>query len=181
MEYLSPSPEFVAVMINRDGYDELVDSFGDYPGPRFVYISPGSPQVSNSFERIVIATISVSFLILLALSVGWVIIYYVQRFRIIHRRYKEQKRRQDLAERAIKMLKTKKLKRNDKLVQEEETCAICIDEFEAQCICLELPCHHVFHKKCIEPWVLDKGTCPMCKLNVFVALGLEGRQSASNA
>ena len=58
-----PSPEFVAVMINRDGYDELVDSFGDYPGPRFVYISPGSPQVSNSFERIVIATVSLIFFI----------------------------------------------------------------------------------------------------------------------
>merc|ERR1712066_955676 len=115
MEYLSPSPEFVAVMINRDGYNELIENFENYNGSRFVYISPGSPQVSNSFERIVLETISVSFLILLALSVGWVIIYYVQRFRGIHRRYREQKRRQDLAERAIKALKHRKLKRNDPL------------------------------------------------------------------
>ena len=40
------------------------------------------------------------------------------------------------------MLKTRKLKRNDRLVKEEETCAICIDEFEKDVICLELQtCH----------------------------------------
>lgn len=179
MEYISPSDEFVAIMIDRTAYDELNEFFGQGT-LGYVNISPGSPQVSNSFERIVIATISVSFLILLALSVGWVIIYYVQRFRIIHRRYREAKRRQDLAERAIKLLKNRKLKRNDKLVQDEESCAICIDEFEQAAVCLELPCKHVFHKKCIEPWVLDKGTCPMCKLNVFVALGLEQRGNSSS-
>ena len=57
MEYISPDPDFVAVMIDRAGYDELMSNFnvGD---DMFVYISPGSPQVSNSFERIVIATVS---------------------------------------------------------------------------------------------------------------------------
>ena len=25
---------------------------------------------------------------------------------------------------------------------------------------------HEFHKSCIDPWLYEKGTCPMCKLNI---------------
>lgn len=178
MEYTSPAQDFVAIMVDYDTYDGIDQALAQDPVV-YAQISPGEPKTNNSFERIVIATISVSFLILLALSVGWVIIYYVQRFRIIHRRYREAKRRQDLAERAIKQLKNKKLKKNDRAVVEEDSCPICIDNFEAGGNCLELPCHHLFHKKCIEPWVLDKGTCPMCKINIFVALGLETEEQAA--
>lgn len=180
MEYQQPDPDFVAIMVDWNSYEQIQTTNKTYNNAAlFTRIVPGSPQVNNSFERIVIATISVSFLILLALSVGWVVIYYVQRFRVIHRRYREAKRRQDMAERAIKMLKNKKLKKSEKCVTDEDQCPICIDNFLAGANCLELPCHHLFHKKCIEPWVLDKGTCPMCKLNVFVALGLETPEQAS--
>ena len=65
MEYVSPSSDFVAVMIDRMGFDELMQQFVDADEnatvAKFIYISPGSPQVSNSFERIVIATVSVQF------------------------------------------------------------------------------------------------------------------------
>ncbi|MGH0168633.1 UNVERIFIED_CONTAM: hypothetical protein FKN15_064202 [Acipenser sinensis] len=30
---------------------------------------------------------------------------------------------------------------------------------------------HVFHRTCIDPWLLDHRTCPMCKLDVIKALG----------
>lgn len=30
---------------------------------------------------------------------------------------------------------------------------------------------HIFHRTCIDPWLLDHRTCPMCKLDVIKALG----------
>ena len=41
---------------------------------------------------------------------------------------------------------------------------------------MEMPCKHSFHKKCIEPWIITKGTCPMCKINIFQELGLQTRE-----
>jgi len=178
MEYENENPDLVSIMISYETYQELM--FYNTSNGTFARIQPGKLQVNNSFERIVIATISISFLILLALSIGWVVVYYVQRFRLIHRRYQEQKRRQDLAERALKMLKQRKLKTTDALVKDEETCAVCIDEYKSNDQVTELPCHHSFHKKCIEPWVLDKGTCPMCKVNVFQALGIDNPHAQNN-
>lgn len=169
--------DMVTTMMPFSNFQQI-DSFLSQNESVWVQISAGQPVVNNSFERIVIATISVSFLILLALSIGWVIIYYFQRFRTMHRRYQQQKQRQDMAERAIKMIKTKKLKKNDELIKNQESCAICIDDFEATGVVMELPCKHNFHKKCIEPWIITKGTCPMCKVNIFQQLGLQTSEDA---
>ncbi|KAI4880866.1 hypothetical protein NFI96_031294, partial [Prochilodus magdalenae] len=32
---------------------------------------------------------------------------------------------------------------------------------------------HFFHKVCVEPWLLEHRTCPMCKSDVLKALGVE--------
>lgn len=48
-----------------------------------------------------------------------------------------------------------------------------------------MPCHldcfnndwfsffrHEFHKMCIDPWLVEHRTCPMCKLNILKELGV---------
>ncbi|CAO3573207.1 unnamed protein product [Mortierella alpina] len=45
-----------------------------------------------------------------------------------------------------------------------DTCAVCLDEFEAGEEIRTLPCHHEFHCECIDPWLTRKSsTCPLCK------------------
>ena len=43
------------------------------------------PQVG--FEKVIVIVICLAFLVLLTISLAWVIFYYVQRFRILHRQY----------------------------------------------------------------------------------------------
>ena len=38
-------------------------------------------------ERIIVIIVSFSFLILLLISLLWVLVYYFQRFRLLHRQY----------------------------------------------------------------------------------------------
>lgn len=44
--------------------------------------------------------------------------------------------------------------------EEKEECIICLDEIEEEW--RELECHHRYHKKCIEDWIIVKAQCPLC-------------------
>jgi hypothetical protein len=47
------------------------------------------------------------------------------------------------------------------------TCGICLDDFEKNEILRVLPCRHMFHFVCVDPWLLGRRrTCPMCKNNI---------------
>lgn len=47
------------------------------------------------------------------------------------------------------------------------TCCVCYDNMTAwQRLTLRLttlPCKHAYHTKCIEPWVKQRGECPLCR------------------
>ena len=50
------------------------------------------------------------------------------------------------------------------------SCAVCLCAYEEGEMMRRLPCNHEFHLKCIDQWLTQRTTCPMCR----VALVSEG-------
>ncbi len=46
-------------------------------------------------------------------------------------------------------------------------CGICLEDISVGDKVIQLPCNpthpHVFHKSCIEPWIVSHSTCPNCR------------------
>jgi len=47
-----------------------------------------------------------------------------------------------------------------------EDCAICINPLQAGDAVRRLPCGHVFHRPCVDLWLLRRADCPLCKRDV---------------
>lgn len=47
-------------------------------------------------------------------------------------------------------------------------CSVCFDEFKLrETDVRKLPCNHLFHEKCIFPWLRINGTCPVCRASLI--------------
>ena len=56
----------------------------------------------------------------------------------------------------------------------DKTCIICREEFDAEThnqadTPRKLPCHHVFHFRCLHSWLERQQNCPTCRRDVFRA------------
>eukprot|EP00494_Astrolonche_serrata_P028539 UN28806 len=46
---------------------------------------------------------------------------------------------------------------------DSQSCSICLDTLKNNDLIRTLNCLHVFHKKCVDQWLLnEKKTCPLC-------------------
>jgi len=48
-----------------------------------------------------------------------------------------------------------------------DSCAICLDEFQAEEPIALLPCCHGFHRHCLDPWLDRSALCPICKQSIL--------------
>jgi len=55
---------------------------------------------------------------------------------------------------------------------EHRSCAICLEEFRNGDQQRTLPCFHRFHKACVDQWLRQDSTCPLCKHSVEAAVSL---------
>lgn len=50
-------------------------------------------------------------------------------------------------------------------IESNDVCPICFEDFCEGDIASILPCYHIFHKNCIEPWIKKANNCPTCRID----------------
>lgn len=81
-----------------------------------------------------------------------------------------RRRRQRKAEvrKAVSQLQLRVLREGDRELEPSgDRCVICFDVYKPQDVVRILTCRHLFHKPCIDPWLLAHRTCPVCKCNIL--------------
>jgi hypothetical protein len=54
-------------------------------------------------------------------------------------------------------------------VERSAACSICLQKYTTGCILRVLPCKHCFHTACIDQWLSNCCTCPLCRCSVCAA------------
>ncbi|XP_066999429.1 E3 ubiquitin-protein ligase goliath [Anabrus simplex] len=161
------------VLIPKQRGEELVRLIEN--GTRvYLTISVGSfvQKPYTNINRTSVLFVSISFIVLMIISLAWLVFYYVQRFRYIHAKDRLSRRLCSAAKKALSKIPTKNIKSEDKEIQGDgECCAVCIEPYKVSDVLRILPCKHEFHRSCIDPWLLEHRTCPMCKMDILKHYG----------
>uniref|UniRef100_A0A3P8V9A4 Ring finger protein 150b n=1 Tax=Cynoglossus semilaevis TaxID=244447 RepID=A0A3P8V9A4_CYNSE len=136
-------------------------------------ITIGTRNLQKYVSRTSVVFVSISFIVLMIISLAWLVFYYIQRFRYANARDRNQRRLGDAAKKAISKLQVRTIRKGDQETEADfDNCAVCIEGYKPNDVVRILPCRHLFHKSCVDPWLLDHRTCPMCKMNILKALGI---------
>lgn len=136
-------------------------------------ITPGSPH-GLWMDSYWLYFLSIAFLIITAASVTYFVFLSASRLYSLNAVRRAERRLKTEAKRAIGRLQVRTLKRGDEeTASDAHMCAVCIESYKAGEVVTVLTCDHIFHKACIEPWLLERRTCPMCKCDILKALGVE--------
>ncbi|XP_061737053.1 RING finger protein 150a isoform X1 [Nerophis ophidion] len=168
----SGTGEVVAIMIPEHKGREIVALLVQHVAVT-LHITVGTRNLQKYVSRTSVVFVSISFIILMIISLAWLVFYYIQRFRYVNARDRNQRRLGDAAKKAISKLQVRTIKKGDKETDRDfDSCAVCIEAYKPSDVIRVLPCRHVFHKHCVDPWLHDQQTCPMCKMNILKALGI---------
>ena len=67
------------------------------------------------------------------------------------------------SDRAINNLKKIEINENNLNEFSEQSCNVCLENFNKGQITMQLDCGHYFHEKCIIHWLKMRNTCPVCR------------------
>ncbi|XP_054829289.1 E3 ubiquitin-protein ligase RNF149 [Eublepharis macularius] len=137
-------------------------------------IDVGNRHIQEYISGQSVVFVAIAFITMMIISLAWLIFFYIQRFLYTGTQFGNQGHRKEI-KKAIGQLQLHIVKHEDKgLDIDAENCAVCIENYKPKDTVRILPCKHIFHRTCIDPWLLDHRTCPMCKLDVIKALGCWG-------
>ncbi|XP_029955324.1 E3 ubiquitin-protein ligase RNF128-like [Salarias fasciatus] len=138
--------------------------------------SPHGPWMDTHWLYI----LSIAFFVVTAASIAYFGFITAKRLFRMNRERRQEQRLKSEAKKAIARLPLRTLKRSDEETSSDtHMCAVCIESYKEGDVVTVLTCNHIFHKDCIEPWLLDKRTCPMCKCDIMSSLGIEEQPKES--
>uniref|UniRef100_A0AAZ1XAR7 RING-type domain-containing protein n=1 Tax=Oreochromis aureus TaxID=47969 RepID=A0AAZ1XAR7_OREAU len=97
--------------------------------------------------------LSIAFFIVTAASIAYFVFISANRLYNMSRSKRNENRLKSEAKKAIN--------------SDSSMCAVCIESYKVGDVVTVLTCDHIFHKTCIEPWLLERRTCPMCKCDIL--------------
>jgi E3 ubiquitin-protein ligase RNF13 len=106
-----------------------------------------------------------AYLLPFAVVIGICMLVMISFMVIKCYRDRRRSRRHRLSSKHLKKIPTTKFKKGDHY----DTCAICLEEYVDGEKLRLLPCGHVYHKNCIDPWLTkNRRVCPVCKGKVVL-------------
>jgi len=63
--------------------------------------------------------------------------------------------------------RTFKIRKSVEQSKSQNSCCVCMEDFDDDELLRTLPCLHFFHKKCIDKWLLQNSSCPICKFDIL--------------
>ncbi|XP_050309437.1 E3 ubiquitin-protein ligase RNF13 [Anthonomus grandis grandis] len=126
-----------------------------------VYTNPEYYLIINADTPFNIQThLLIPFAIFVGLCFIVMLIFWIIRFV----RDRRRQRRNRLPKSQLNKIPTCKFQKGDRY----ETCAVCLEDYVEGEKLRVLPCNHMYHIKCIDPWLTkNKRVCPICKRKVF--------------
>lgn len=82
---------------------------------------------------------------------------------------KTKKSKNTLKDQFFKELDEFQFKNKDKFqdaLTDDNECSICLGKYKITDKIKELPCRHIFHKKCIKNWLERSDKCPLCQFDI---------------
>lgn len=163
------------VFVSKKTYDSIITTVdGDRAGTVFASLSEGNVVIMYFPDMIKIVTY-----LIVVFPALWVILSIIH---CCHRDFKARRERQKRNRQQKKIpviFFSKELLRcesqdlsididsKEKSFIINDSCAVCLEDFEENIKLKLLACGHGFHPKCIEPWITDRSdTCPVCRETV---------------
>uniref|UniRef100_A0A8C3NGS7 Uncharacterized protein n=1 Tax=Geospiza parvula TaxID=87175 RepID=A0A8C3NGS7_GEOPR len=164
--------KIVAIMIGNLKGMEILQRIQS--GLRVTMVIEVGKKRSLSMNIFTILFISVSFFVVAAATVGCYVSYSARRLIMARAQSREQRQLRARAKKAIEQMQLRTLKEGDKETGPDgDSCVVCFEQYKPNDVMRVLTCNHVFHKTCIDPWLLEHGTCPLCKCDILKVLGVE--------
>uniref|UniRef100_G3UAE9 Ring finger protein 150 n=1 Tax=Loxodonta africana TaxID=9785 RepID=G3UAE9_LOXAF len=144
--------DIVAIMIPEPKGKEIV-SLLERNITVTMSITIGTRNLQKYVSRTSVVFVSISFIVLMIISLAWLVFYYIQRFRYANARDRNQRRLGDAAKKAISKLQVRTIKKGDKETESDfDNCAVCIEGYKPNDVVRILPCRHYMQHTPSDSW-----------------------------
>ncbi|TGZ59824.1 hypothetical protein CRM22_008835 [Opisthorchis felineus] len=131
------------------------------------------PSDPKNVTTVVVYVLLTFFTLFILTGVFGLLGFIGRRLHRAHMKRRCSRRLVAVTRKALKTLALRTLRPTDEeIVSGCDQCAVCIELYRVSDVVRILPCQHVFHKKCVDPWLLEHRSCPLCKLDILKSCGI---------